>query len=104
MDSDTAVFVGAFHADYNNILLRDPGVLPAYKSTGVGISLFANRISHWFDLKGPSVTLDTACSASMTALHMACECIRKGDSKMAIVSGANLILDPDPMTSLSTMK
>lgn len=102
--SDTAVFVGAFHNDYSNIMLRDPGVLPAYKATGLGISLFSNRISHWFDLKGPSLTLDTACSASMTALHMACDCIRKGDSKMAIVSGANLIVDPDPMMSLSTMR
>ena len=85
-------------------MLRDPGITPAYKATGVGISLLSNRISHWFDLRGPSVTLDTACSASMVALHLACDCLRKGDSKMAIVSGANIMLDPDIMLALSTLK
>ena len=85
-------------------MARDPGIFPAYRVTGLGVSLFSNRISHWFDLRGPSVTMDTACSASMTALHMACECLRKGDSKMAIVSGSNLILDPNIMLSLSTLK
>ena len=85
-------------------MLRDPGIVPAYKATGLGESLMANRISHWFDLRGPSAIVDTACSASMTALHMACEYLRKGESKMAIVSGANLMLDPDPMLALSTLK
>ena len=104
MGSDTAVFVGAFGIDYNNLVLRDPGIVPAYKATGLGLALFSNRISHWFDLRGPSATLDTACSASTSALHMACECLRKGDSNMAIVSGANLVLDPEVMFSLSTLK
>lgn len=104
MGSDTAVFVGAFNQDYSTLMDRDPGIAPAYKVTGLGISLFSNRISHWFDLRGPSATVDTACSASMSALHMACDCLRKGDSKMAIVSGANLILDPNVMLSLSTLK
>ena len=102
--SDTAVFVGAFGADYGNLMAQDPGVVPAYKLTGLGSSLFSNRISHWFDLRGPSATVDTACSASMTALHLACECLRNGDSKMAIASGANLILEPDIMLGLSTLK
>lgn len=83
---------------------RDPGIIPAYKITGLGYSLFANRISHWLDLRGPSATVDTACSASMSALHMACDCLRKGDCKMAIVSGANLILEPSLMLALSTLK
>ena len=104
MGSDTAVFVGAFNSDYGSLMAKDPAIIPAYKVTGLGTSLFSNRISHWFDLRGPSATVDTACSASMTALHMACETLRKGDSKLAIVSGANLILDPDIMLALSTLK
>ena len=102
--SDTAVFIGAFSADYGDLMARDPGISPAYKGPGLGISLFEIRISHWFDLRGPSVTMDTGCSASMTALYMACESLRKGDSKMAIVSGSNLMLDPNIMISLSTLK
>ncbi len=102
--SDAAVFVGYFHSDYRTLLLRDEEILPAYTATGLGESLMANRISHWFDLRGPSAIVDTACSASMSALHMACEYLRKGESKMAIVSGANLMLDPYPMLALSTLK
>ena len=104
MGSDTAVFVGAFGRDYGDLMLRDPEIVPVYKATGVGISLLSNRISHSFDLRGPSVTVDTACSASMSALHLACACLRKGDSKIAIVSGANLMLDPDIMLALSSLK
>ena len=102
--SSTAVFVGAFSSDYGDLIAHDPGMFPTYRATGLGVSLFSNRISHWFDLKGPSITMDTACSASMIALYMACECLRKGDSKMAIVSGSNLMLDPNYMLSLSTLK
>lgn len=104
MGSDTAVFVGAFNSDYNDLMVRDPGIMPKYRATGVGVSLFSNRISHWFDLRGPSVTVDTACSASMNALHMASKCLRHGDSKMAIISGANLMLDPGMMMTLRTLK
>ena len=102
--SDTAVFVGAFNNDYGGLMARDPSIIPAYKVTGLGPSLFSNRISHWFDLRGPSATVDTACSASMSAVHLACECLRNRDSQMAIVSGANLMLDPDIMLALSSMK
>ena len=85
-------------------MAKDPEIAPTYRATGLGVSLFANRISHWFDLKGPSVTVDTACSASMSALHMACESLRKGESKMAIVSGANVMLETENMMGLSTMQ
>ena len=103
-NSDTAVFVGAFNQDYLTMMGRDPGLFPTYKATGVGPAFLSNQISHWFDLKGPSVTSDTGCSGSLTAFHMACSCIRRGDSQMAIVSGASLMLDPDAMLALSTQK
>lgn len=85
-------------------MAKDPGIVPPYKVTGLGSSLFSNRISHWLDLKGPSNTVDTACSASMSALHLACQSLRNGESRMAIASGANLVLDPDIMLSLSSFK
>ncbi|KAL8782461.1 MAG: hypothetical protein Q9213_005355 [Squamulea squamosa] len=101
--SDTAVYVGAFNQDYMSIMDRDQRITPLYKATGLGSSMLSNRISHWFDLKGPSVTMDTACSASSAALHSACESLRTGTSKMALVSGANIMLDPDVMMSLSNL-
>ena len=55
----------------------------------------ANRISYFFDLSGPSMSIDTACSSAMAALHQAVRTLQHGDSRMAIVCGAKLILSPD---------
>ena len=55
----------------------------------------ANRLSYFFDLSGPSMSIDTACSSAMAALHQAVQALQHGDSKMALVCGAKLILDPD---------
>lgn len=54
--------------------------------TGIASSLTANRISHFYDLRGPSMVVDTACSSSLTAVHMACQAIRTGLSVMIIIS------------------
>jgi acyl transferase domain-containing protein len=66
-------------------------------------ALIANRISHFFDLRGPSITLDTCCSGSMIALHQACQSIKSGESTMAIVAAATFILDPLPMVGMTHM-
>ncbi|WP_031095190.1 beta-ketoacyl synthase N-terminal-like domain-containing protein, partial [Streptomyces sp. NRRL S-15] len=54
----------------------------------------ANRVSYTFDFTGPSLAVDTACSASLTAIHLACESIRSGECHAAIAGGVNLILHP----------
>ena len=84
-------------------MLSDPESLPTHHVTGTGKAMFANRISYYFDLKGPSVALDTGCSASLVALHQACESIRSGESKQAIVGGTNLIISPKTMISLGSL-
>lgn len=63
----------------------------------------ANRISYLFDFNGPSVAIDTACSSSLTALHMACESLRRGEIKAAIVGGVNLYLHPMKYILLSKL-
>lgn len=98
--SNTGVYVGVFSDDYSNMVLSDPESLPAHHVTGTGKAIFANRISYFFDLKGPSFALDTGCSASLVALHQACQSIRCGESEQAIVGGTNLILSPKTMMSL----
>ncbi len=85
------------------MLLSDPESLPTYHVTGTGKAMFANRISYHFDLKGPSVALDTGCSASLVALHEACQSIRSGESKQAIVGGTNLIIYPKTSVSLGNL-
>ncbi|MGZ8218567.1 SDR family NAD(P)-dependent oxidoreductase, partial [Methylomagnum sp.] len=54
-----------------------------------------NRVSYFFDLEGPSLAVDTACSASLTALHLACESLRRGECATALVGGVNLELHPN---------
>lgn len=98
--SNTAVYIGVFSDDYSNMMLSDPESLPPHHVTGTGKAIFANRISYCFDLKGPSLALDTGCSASLVALHLACQSIRSGESDQAIVGGVNLILNPTTMLSL----
>src|SRR5579871_2861163 len=54
----------------------------------------ANRVSYCFDWHGPSLALDTMCSSSLTALHLACESLRKGETELALAGGVNLSLHP----------
>jgi acyl transferase domain-containing protein len=102
--SDTGVYVGVFNKDYERIIMRDPENVPFYHATGCGEAVLSNRISYFFDLKGPSMTLDTGCSGSLVALHQACQSIRAGECRQAIVGGTNLMLDPEMMTTMSNLK
>ncbi|KAL5355510.1 hypothetical protein BJX96DRAFT_184127 [Aspergillus floccosus] len=106
MGSQTACFVGCFNADYTDLLLRDPERIPIYQCTNAGQSraMTANRISYFFDMKGPSVTVDTACSGSLVALHLACNSLQSGDASMAVAAGVNVILSHEFMSTLSMMK
>ena len=99
-----AVFVGACGSDYATLLCRDPETTPKYQTTGSAFSITANRLSYTFDLKGPSATVDTACSASLTALHLACQCLRTGESEQAIVGGVNVLMSPDLMSGMSSLR
>jgi acyl transferase domain-containing protein len=68
----TGCFVGSFNSDYREMLFRDPEAAPKYASTGAGNELLSNRLSWFYDLRGPSMTLGTACSSSLVAVHQAC--------------------------------
>ncbi|KAF4499910.1 polyketide synthase [Fusarium agapanthi] len=94
--SNTGVYVANFTVDYQPLQLRDPDYLHRYVTTGSGATIMSNRISHVFNLHGPSLSVDTACSSSIYALHQAIKAIKAGDCDSAIVASANLILSPEP--------
>ena len=102
--SNTAVYVARFSSDYNCNMYKDTDDIPKYHTTGTGEAILANRISYIFDLKGPSVTLDTGCSGSLVALHYACQSLRTGEVKAAIAGGINLILSPDHMIGMTNLQ
>ncbi|KAL8726146.1 MAG: hypothetical protein Q9166_006903 [cf. Caloplaca sp. 2 TL-2023] len=86
------------------MLSRDPEFQSKYQASGTGSAMLANRLSWFYDFKGPSITLDTACSSSLNALHLACSSVRSCESSMGIVAGCNLMLNPDTiMMSLSNL-
>ncbi|MHA0287375.1 SDR family NAD(P)-dependent oxidoreductase [Mycobacterium sp. C3-094] len=99
-ETRTGVFAGASAADYAQLGAADLGAIDAWYSTGGSISIIANRISYFFDFRGPSVTIDTACSSSLVAIHLACQSLRTGDSDVALAAGVNLLLSPAGTRSL----
>lgn len=80
--SNTSVYVGSSARDYEALLFRDPEVPAKYVGTGIGTALLANRISWFYDLRGSSIALDTACSSGLTAIHLACQNLRGHESRM----------------------
>ncbi|KAJ8133487.1 hypothetical protein O1611_g146 [Lasiodiplodia mahajangana] len=93
--SNTAVFVGSFTSDYQQMSTLEPDFRHSYAATGVDTGIISNRIGNILNLNGPSFTINTACSSSIYALHNACNSLRARDCEAAIVGGVNLILTVD---------
>ncbi|KAI8628763.1 polyketide synthase [Xylariaceae sp. FL1651] len=90
--SPTGVYVGCFSSDYRSIMEKDLDQDLTYAATGNVVSMLSNRVSWFYDLRGPSLTIDTACSSSLVAAHQACNSLKLRETSMAIVGGCNLIL------------
>lgn len=88
------VFVGISGMDYGQRALEDLASMTAHSMTGNTLSIAANRLSYFYDLRGPSLAIDTACSSGLAALHQACQAIRNGDVPMALAGGVNLLMHP----------
>jgi phthiocerol/phenolphthiocerol synthesis type-I polyketide synthase A len=92
--SQTGVFAGSCLSEYGAIASTDLPQVDGWSNTGGAMSIIANRLSYFLDLRGPSVAVDTACSSSLVAIHLACQSLRTQDSQLAIAAGVNLLLSP----------
>ncbi|WP_372156758.1 SDR family NAD(P)-dependent oxidoreductase [Xanthomonas campestris pv. fici] len=94
--SRTGVFIGASGSDYARLMGSGEGApdIDAHYGTGASTAVLANRLSYFYDLRGPSLQIDTACSSSLVALHEALNSIRSGESAQALVGGVHLMLHP----------
>ena len=103
--SQTGVYVGvhSHSADYTLYQYADPDAIDIYTGTGTAHNVIGGRLAYLFDLHGPNVTVDTACSSSLVAVHLACQSLRIGESRMAIAAGVNLILTPEFTIAASKM-
>ena len=92
--SRCGVFMGIASLDYSYRMADDLSAIGPNTATGNTSSVASNRLSYAFDLHGPSLSLDTACSSSMVAFHQACQSIRSGETDMALTGGISLHLHP----------
>lgn len=102
LKQDCGVFVGVGMMDHA-IQLTDTSVTDAYTLTGIAHSVASNRISYCFDFQGPSFSVDTACAAGLTALHLACNSLHNRECKVAVVSTCNHIGLPDITVAFSAL-
>ncbi|GAB0134290.1 t1pks [Epichloe bromicola] len=99
--ASVGVFVGANGSSYKQGTQRDLNQVPLFDCTGNHQSIQAARISHCFNFRGPCLSIDTACSSGLHALHAAVQSLRSGEAESAIVAGCSLHLQPDDMISMS---
>lgn len=100
--SRTGVYVGMCNGDYAQLGLNRPAEeLDAYFAQGASHAVAAGRISYFLGLRGPSLAIDTACSASLVAVHEACQSLRLGETELALAGGVNLVLSPEVTMGLS---
>lgn len=99
--TDTGVYVGVSTLEYRELLTQYQRVVEAHRSTGNYLSLVANRVSYYLDLRGPSLPFDTACSSSLFAMHYASEALRRHEISMAVVGGINILACPITVISFA---
>ncbi|MGY4708077.1 polyketide synthase Pks13 [Mycolicibacterium sp. CBM1] len=92
--SNVAVYIGASNNDYQFLAVADPTTAHPYAITGTTSSIIANRVSYFYDFRGPSMAIDTACSSSLVAAHQGVQALRSGEADMAVVGGVNAMITP----------
>ncbi|CAM5716722.1 Acyl carrier protein [Streptomyces alboniger] len=94
------VFVGVMYQEYqlHGAQAQERGQQAALSGSASSV---ANRVSYFYDFTGPSMTVDTMCSSSLTAIHLACEAIRSGQCETALAGGVNLHSHPNKFLMLS---
>ena len=92
----TGVFVGITASDYwQHLRGADPTRLDVYIATGNSHNAAAGRVAFTLGLQGPALAVDTACSSSLSAVHLACQSLRAGESNLALAGGVNTIHNAD---------
>ena len=94
--TQTGVFVGTSGSDFGvmSVMAAQKSSAQTHMATGISPSITAGHLSYFLGLRGPCMALDTACSSALTAIHQACESLRKGESNAAIAGAISLVISP----------
>ena len=100
--SQTGVFFGVGANEYARLCEASPSAIdPAYVATGNALNAIAGRVAYSLGLEGPAMAIDTACSSSMVAIHLACQSLLRRECGAALAGGVNLLLTPDTFVPLA---
>ena len=99
----TGVYMGSTNNDYGMLITADPAEMHPYAMTGTSSAIVANRLSYAFDLRGPSLNVDTACSASLVAVNQAVKDLRVGAADTALAGGVNILASPHASIGFSEL-
>jgi len=95
------VFMGSMWSDYARLTHGHPEMIDAHTATGQDTSIISARVSYFLGLQGGSVTVNTACSSSAVAIHLACQSLRTGESRMALAGGVHLMTSPQSTVAMT---
>ncbi|WP_327066355.1 type I polyketide synthase [Kitasatospora sp. NBC_01302] len=102
--TEAGMFFGAEVQEYGPRLHEAPDGLDAYLMTGNAPSVISGRVAYVLGAVGPAVTVDTACSASLVAIHLACQSLRAGESSLALAGGVAVMGGPGVFTAFSRQR
>ncbi|MFL6072393.1 MAG: SDR family NAD(P)-dependent oxidoreductase [Mycobacteriales bacterium] len=98
--SRTGVFAGIMSESYGH----DAEGFDGFRMTGSLTAIASGRVAYVFGLEGPAVSIDTACSASLVALHQACQALRHGECDLALAGGVTVMATPAPFIEFSRQR
>jgi natural product biosynthesis luciferase-like monooxygenase protein len=103
-EREVGVFVGCSNNSYYHRIAHALTVADHAAGIGNQNAIIANRVSFFLNLHGPSLLIDTMCSSSLVAVHLALQSLRQGECELALAGGVNILLSPEYYVAMSRMK